>query len=471
MSKARVKDTISGLPDPVLCHMFSFLPTKCAMRCSILSARWKNIWDFVPNLDFKNKDKSDSVAFMNFKFRLYCSCAGDYTRIDRWIRTAIRRKAIELDLGVSNTGKTLELPKSVFMCKTLVVLKVKSNVITYNPRTSRCFPSFKFLHITAEGLYCDLVENLLSCCPVIEDLIIDITLSVRGCNFKISASELKGLIITFHHLLIQLGGEKVFINAPKLENFDVKEDILANYCLENVKSLVKANVDLCCCCVHRDENFELKLVLYDCYNWDLLMKLLDKSPNLEHLVLRHKEDKNCVQHYSFQQYSNFKRNPPSKLRWHIPKYVPACLTSHLKTITIKGFKGYPHEKKVARPIFSSQSNSLKPDYLVLIAKLARKCILVQFWAEMDCIHAIYMCRTTYPHMFYNHTRIRSTPSPIQKYIFCRRGEKTKPGHDFHWRMRSVPQAYLHHLEFLEIHSNFIPQVLNFEFNLHSYYDT
>ena len=28
--------------------------------------------------------------------------------------------------------------------------------------------------------------------------------------------------------------------------------------------------------------------------------------------------------------------------------MPVCLISHLKTITIRGFKGYPHEEKLAK---------------------------------------------------------------------------------------------------------------------------
>lgn len=148
-----------------------------------------------------------------------------------------------------------------------------------------------------------------------------------------------------------------------------------------------------------DNLSELKLVLYDFYNWDLLMKLLDKSPNLEHLVLEHKEvrfsfhpcialtrssllfsfhlcfqDRDYVQHYSFGQRSNFKRKLPSELRWHTPEYVPACLTSHLKTITIRGFKGYQHEKKVARFLFE---NGIVLDKMAIYNDLGEEFTLFQ----------------------------------------------------------------------------------------------
>ncbi|XP_021814946.1 LOW QUALITY PROTEIN: F-box/FBD/LRR-repeat protein At5g56420-like [Prunus avium] len=410
-----VKDRISELPDAILCHILSFIPTKYAVRTSILSTRWKRIWASAPILDFEYKDmsvfnprtvgyKSESYAvFLTFvdhvlssrdpldiqKFRLHCYCSDkDFSRIYGWIRTVIRHNVVELDLHVEinndEGGLILELPQCVFMCKTLEVLKVKSNCIAYAPPTSGCFPSLKFLHISVDYPDNDSMEKIFACCPVLECLTIGGLLGLNDVlNFNISVPQLTTLRLEFNLSCFgQDSDHTFFINCPKLESLDIKQDILSNYSFENVKSLVKANVNLWCHYVHHRRAFsnratallagfsnvkylslsahflkggclpafdnlsELKLVLHDRYQWDLLTELLQRSPNLEYLVLEHKENISCFGDYK-KQY--LKHVLDSEHRWRRPESVPVCLISHLKTVTyIRGYKGYPHEKKVAK---------------------------------------------------------------------------------------------------------------------------
>ncbi|GKA09651.1 F-box/RNI-like superfamily protein [Tanacetum coccineum] len=65
-------DKISLLPDDVIIHILSFIPTKHAVATSILSSRWVNLWTFLPFIDLDdslylnplNKDSSSS-SLMN----------------------------------------------------------------------------------------------------------------------------------------------------------------------------------------------------------------------------------------------------------------------------------------------------------------------------------------------------------------------------------------------------------------------
>ncbi|KAM0049935.1 putative F-box domain-containing protein [Helianthus debilis subsp. tardiflorus] len=46
------EDRLSSLPEEVVSHILSLMPTKFAVRTSILSWRWRYSWMSVTNLDF-----------------------------------------------------------------------------------------------------------------------------------------------------------------------------------------------------------------------------------------------------------------------------------------------------------------------------------------------------------------------------------------------------------------------------------
>ncbi|KAK9937695.1 hypothetical protein M0R45_014468 [Rubus argutus] len=92
-----------------------------------------------------------------------------------------------------------------------------------------------------------------------------------------------------------------------------------------------------------DNLSKLTLVRDGCW-WKILMKFLERSPNLESFVINHETCQPC---YLTQEeevvidLSHLTRNPDyvEVLYWSPPESVPKCLLSSLKTITIKGFQG------------------------------------------------------------------------------------------------------------------------------------
>ncbi|KAL6205893.1 hypothetical protein ACLB2K_023145 [Fragaria x ananassa] len=435
-------DKISQLPDAVLSHILSFLATKDAVRTSILSTRWKNIWASVPYLDFEHKYshepgyRSDHDGFVSFvdrvlyyrdssdiqRFRLHFTCFDeDSSHVDGWVRTAIRRNVVELDLHVNVMAwageKMFELPKSVFLCKTLVVLKLTSSCFSYAPPKSGCFPNLKFLHIRIDYPDKDLMEKLFTYFPLLEDLTIEGKMpSDLSCKFKLFVPELKKLSINLDFVgTCEDPYEYYFsINSPKLEFLNLRVDILPSILLDNAKPLVKAVVDFdyheailhehfriratkilaaisnveqlslsvhlfdASCIPAFDNLIHLKLVLRDCYGWEVLAELLKRTPNLECLVLEHKPDGDCnsdneensedganlVDNENLEDAedkANTEDNENSDNEetsedeeysehpwWNCQESVPVCLLSHLKTIFIRGFKGRRDEMQVAK---------------------------------------------------------------------------------------------------------------------------
>ncbi|KAL6195858.1 hypothetical protein ACLB2K_031475 [Fragaria x ananassa] len=120
------------------------------------------------------------------------------------------------------------------------------------------------------------------------------------------------------------------INAPKLENFDLLDhfQLPSKYNFENGKSLVKV---------------KLELLDYDDYGADdgiadCATALFTHISNVEDLSL-------SLRGLNYNKW----RHREYELRWEFfnPQERPACLMSHLKTISIEGFKGQRDEMEVA----------------------------------------------------------------------------------------------------------------------------
>ena len=119
-----VENRISQLPDRLIHHIFSFLPTIYIIRMSVLSWRWRYMWLSIPFIYFDFHTYSDRVRkrvmFLNFvtnslrcrklymevremsitSFKCHVSCrfVSSATRqIDDWLSLVVRIKLKELD--------------------------------------------------------------------------------------------------------------------------------------------------------------------------------------------------------------------------------------------------------------------------------------------------------------------------------------------------------------------------------------
>lgn len=145
-------DRISNLPDSILCHILSFLPTKNAVGTSILSTRWQDLWTSVTSLDFDDSvlfhDRYEfdscydtvNFSFMNFvnrvlllrdvscleKFRLRLKVFCIFDAVITWISAVIKKNVPKLDLSC-HLHHCCGLPRVLFISKTLVNLKLEGN--------------------------------------------------------------------------------------------------------------------------------------------------------------------------------------------------------------------------------------------------------------------------------------------------------------------------------------------------------
>jgi hypothetical protein len=192
------EDKISSLPDPIICHILSFLPTENSAATSILSKRWKPLWFSVSTLHFDDETFPNYDSFFKFvssvflsrditlplqSFNLICEKASSLHQhdINRFLQAAVQRGIENLNLEMtSKVSYQFKLPPIVFSCKTLVVIHLTGLLVHGISQVAVDFPLLKTLHLSfVTFAYDEYLLKLLSGCPILEELQID---SIHASN-------------------------------------------------------------------------------------------------------------------------------------------------------------------------------------------------------------------------------------------------------------------------------------------------
>ena len=163
-------DRISNLPDPLICHILSFLPTKRSVATSTLSTRWKPLWTMVPALDFEDTERPNKryhgnnnrmtfihcvcgvlavrkpVPLKKFRLQLISPNHSIHFHVRAWIYYAIRHGVEELDLKIL-LCRPFELPLSVFCFKSIVILTLYGTILLNCRSESVYLPKVKHLRL------------------------------------------------------------------------------------------------------------------------------------------------------------------------------------------------------------------------------------------------------------------------------------------------------------------------------------
>lgn len=93
------EDRISRLPDPILCHILSFLPAKHAVATRILSSRWNLVWTWLSNLCFDDEFCERPAINMHIDDALTKDTA---QRFDKFVHR-LSLRALDPLFGLTNT--------------------------------------------------------------------------------------------------------------------------------------------------------------------------------------------------------------------------------------------------------------------------------------------------------------------------------------------------------------------------------
>nr|XP_027124253.1 putative F-box protein At1g58310 [Coffea arabica] len=272
-------DRLSALPNDLLCHILSFLPTKKAAATSILSTRWRYLFTSLPNIHLEFDHSLRDIRGPNYqRFARFVDCCHRLilqrkpyclrkfhlslkefleifrVAIDSLICAAISCGVQQLEVFVGHDRSGALSPPgilscpAIFSCKTIVEMKLKIRfTVFYVPETvslpnlkahsglSRAHRTvFRLLYISR-----DQVQTLLIKSPSLQKLSLhcmsdddwDIVLDIPNAV----------------NLECEVDGEsKTSINAPKLQHLNFDGNVVEVNILPNHKSLVEARISVSC---------------------------------------------------------------------------------------------------------------------------------------------------------------------------------------------------------------------------------
>ncbi|KAL4285851.1 hypothetical protein HN51_053409 [Arachis hypogaea] len=375
-------DMISDLPDCILLHILSFLPTKTAFLTTVLSRRWTHLCHDLQHLhfeqnQFRNRNTWPDLFFIvNWilsrhkappirTFRLTCilhKC--DEHTLEGVISKVLGPNLEELNLQLSSiwcSDLKIVIPNGVFSCTSLVTLCLNGGCIKFlspssSPSCRYHLPSLKTLQLYNVETSVGNLEELLSHCPALETLILEsVCQSRKEGQLSICFPSLKSL-----HFKSYFGDALrllLVIDTPSLKRLDIlvvegfREIRVRN--LHNVEEasiniakqsfVLEFLVELC-----RIRILELGLLVFDClpealphripeftclqrleltvswFDTRYIMDMLHKCPMLKLLAIV----------FNVRKYE---MDPHPSRKWELPAKIPTCLASHLQVIKIKRY--------------------------------------------------------------------------------------------------------------------------------------
>ncbi|XP_031479841.1 FBD-associated F-box protein At4g10400-like [Nymphaea colorata] len=330
---------INELPDEILLHMLCFLPIKDAVRTSILSKRWMNLWMGIPSLVFDEKDFPlrrrsrlpldgtdlftvvDRFMMNHHKFiRSLCLLLtlrknSERILLSSWIRHAIAVNQVEeLSLQISysdHRNELYELPLHSCDCRSIHHLKLRGSYFCSRLGSEVLLSSLQSLSLFDVHSNVAHFSNMLRASPLLEKLII-CGCSAHADYVQISSKSLRTLSVKNFKFA------KLEIIAPSLQTFECDcypehdEKCCLNVLFGDIHSIRILDACTCICDVLGKQRngvtehpifHELEEIIVRPCSWKLqveyLLSLLRSSPFLRSLCIEGEFSKNKLVSFTF----------------------------------------------------------------------------------------------------------------------------------------------------------------------------
>ncbi|KAL1552717.1 hypothetical protein AAHA92_13483 [Salvia divinorum] len=211
------------IPEEMIHRIQSFMDARLAARSTLLFKSWHLAWLTRPDLDFRDEDfRSRLIEFPAFAintmqryedlelwiytFRLEMVNIADHYLATKLITKAIKLGATNLTLRIRREGLYMmfSLPNEVLYSETLAGLSARECVINLQfGEKEVSWSNLKTLNLSYVVTHGDLLIDLISKCPSIEEITLDSTRSMRflggprqltpSCDSMIQLHKLKSL--------------------------------------------------------------------------------------------------------------------------------------------------------------------------------------------------------------------------------------------------------------------------------------
>ncbi|AES97668.2 putative F-box domain, FBD domain, leucine-rich repeat domain, L domain-containing protein [Medicago truncatula] len=320
-NSAATVDMISNLPDELLCHILSFLPTKLAFTTTLLSKRWAPLCysltalrfddDTVKNVDSFNRfcgfvDKlmlfpsATNQPIKTFHLKLSRFYKVDHQSFYAWVEAIKLRRVEELHLLLDNvTLKNL----TIFTSRTLVVVKLASLKVE-GENLCVDLPNLKTLHLRYVSFETqNNFSKLLKACPILQNLHASFLL-YRRADENNKVEEFKPLFLSK-------------LVRARFCSTDIPVNLISNVEFLHIANAGEALKGFRFKSIPVFQNLiNIQLWFLEFFHgWNGVVDMLQNCPKLQILFIR--KWCSCL--------SN---------EWKCPISVPECVSSHLRSCTI-----------------------------------------------------------------------------------------------------------------------------------------
>ncbi|KAF5181380.1 F-box protein [Thalictrum thalictroides] len=260
-------DKLIALPESLLHLILSFLDMKQVVQTSCLSTKWRNIWRYVPVLNFdlfslmkeserRNRahrkecmDIVDRILVLHDdssiqKLKLSSFRSYDTGQVDAWLLLVVEQQVKEVQLGIMPSSKDYHQLPHLLFTSVIEKFKLKTSASRYSVQlpNSMC-SSTKLRILKLENIIFpkgDTNGELVISCPILEKMFL-IRCSHHDLKIlSICAPQLNNLVIYKCHA----DSCKIKICTPNLTSLKLILSCYKDYFLESLSSLVTSNIDV-----------------------------------------------------------------------------------------------------------------------------------------------------------------------------------------------------------------------------------